>query len=530
MESKPSNTGLKCPAFDRYQKARQIADTWLPFWRDCARWTFPRRTPGLTGSLGSFPPAEERLWDATAVRATMTNAAGCLSNMAPISEAWFDLAPQELDANSQDGVGEVYQKMSRILQEERLRSNFYGELHEAFLDMSACGSGCMLHEWADDLDRGSGLHYTHIPIGSFAWMTNHRGVVSELYRWFSLRASAALEKWGQACSDKIKAAAEKNEPKEFLFVHAVYPAPKPPGGAPPEWPWLSYYFEGDTGMELEKGGYVSKPFTVGRYYRGATAGGGIYGIPPICTALPETRQVNRLQRNLDRVADRLADPPLFAPEELEGEIDVNPGGVTYFAKGEDKPEFSIVPTGSQVEHELARIQARQQSIEDAFHLDLFELLARKNKEMTAFEVDALLEEKLDNFLPVFVQRAHDMLEPGIRRDFDLCVEHQKIPIDQRPNYTVVYRSKLAKALESRPGRAYQKAMGRVGALMQMGVQDAGDIYDWDAAERNTATTEGIHPDALRDPEEITEMRDARAKQQAQDQQAMAALEAAKALK
>ena len=104
--------------------------------------------------------------------------------------------------------------------------------------------------------------------------------------------------------------------------------------------------------------------------------------------LPEARQVNFLQKMMDALAEKMAFPPVLAPEELEGEIDPNAHGVTYFSR--DLASGGSLPkewmTQGRYDVGLQRIQERQKAINEAFHTDLFQMFAQIQKQMTAREV------------------------------------------------------------------------------------------------------------------------------------------------
>ncbi|MTW08805.1 hypothetical protein GM524_13135, partial [Streptococcus pneumoniae] len=80
-----------------------------------------------------------------------------------------------------------------------------------------------------------------------------------------------------------------------------------------------------------EGGYPELPVFVSRYLEWGSGTGRCYGWSPAFFALREARQVNFLQKMMDALAEKSAFPPVLAPEELEGEIDPNAMGVTYFS-------------------------------------------------------------------------------------------------------------------------------------------------------------------------------------------------------
>jgi hypothetical protein len=97
-----------------------------------------------------------------------------------------------------------------------------------------------------------------------------------------------------------------------------------------------------------------------------------------------------------------------------------------------------------------------------------------------------------------------------------------------PTPDVAYSSRIALALRSLPAIGYQRTLERLGIVAQL-APDVLDNYDFDAAERSAALTDGVPMEFLRPLKERDEIRGARAEAQAaqqQQQQAMMAADAA----
>jgi hypothetical protein len=306
-------------------------------------------------------------------------------------------------------------------------------------------------------------------------------------------------------------------------------------------PIASIYMERDTKKIVRESGYAEMPVMITRYLEWGTGMGGLYGWCPSFAAMPEARQLNFLQEMMDALAEKMAFPPLLAPDELEGEIDSNASGVTYFSRELAQTLPKEWQTAGRYDVGVDRVKERQAAINDAFHVDLFQMFAQIDKQMTAREVAERSSEKLIQFSPTFARLTGELLNPLLERVFGILLRAGKLPpvpeemiepISDTEGFVpppkIQYTSRIALALRSLPSLGWQRTLERLGATAQMnpGVLD---LYDFDKAERSAGLADGIAAEIIRPEAEVAEMRQARAEAQAaqeQQQQAMMAADAA----
>jgi hypothetical protein len=244
---------------------------------------------------------------------------------------------------------------------------------------------------------------------------------------------------------------------------------------------------------------------------------------PSFAALPEARQVNFLQRMMDALAEKMAFPPVLAPESLEGEIDPNAMGVTYFdanlAATNGMPREWM--TAGRYDVGLQRIQERQKAINDSFHVDLFQMFAQIEKQMTAREVAERSQEKLIQFSPTFARLTSELFNPLLERVFGILFRAGSLgevpPQIAGQPYSIQYSSRIALALRSLPSIGYARTLERQLQLAAV-IPSVLDNMDYDAAERATALSDGVPADFLMPTQKRDDMRKARAEAQAKAQQ------------
>lgn len=534
---------------ERYGALKQFRSPWETLWQEIAKYIVPRRAPGMAG-MGQTPGTqnESLLFDTTAVRANMTLANGQLAWMSPLEAAWFAFEPAGgQPAGDRDSVKQWLSKATEAARDELAISNFYTGVHEFYLDRGAFGTACLYVEPG----REGRLNVQSWPVGSYVIDEDEDGQVDTVIREFKLTARQAVAKFGedkvsQKIRDAIKAGGARAHDK-FCFLHAIYPREDAERDKAkmdaPNMPIASVYIESDGCHVVRVSGFEEMPVMVSRYLEWGSSTGGMYGWSPAFSALPEARQLNFIQKMGDALAEKAAFPPVLAPDELEGEIDPNANGVTYFSR--DLQSSGMLPkewmTQGRFDILLERIEQRQKAINDAFHVDLFQMFAQLTKQMTAREVAERSQEKLIQFSPTFSRLTSELFNPLLERVFGIMLRAGKFG-DVPPEMIldlgdgrgfvaaprVQYSSRIALALRALPSVAYSRTLERLMALAPV-IPSVLDNYDFDKAERETALSDGLPADFLRETKARDDQRKARAKaseEAAKQQQAMAAADAA----
>jgi hypothetical protein len=548
MKKEPQQPqGLGQKIVERYEALKQLRAPWESLWQEISKYVVPRRAPGLTGTEVGTPSTKESdlLFDSTAVQANMTLANGQLAWMSPLEAPWFSFDPEV--ANDQAKLWLA--RATKLTREELAVSSFYTAVHEFYLDRGAFGTACLYVEPG----KKRAISAKVWPVGSFVLDEDDEGNVDTVMRCFKLTPRQAVQKFGeQAVSGKVLEMLKKGGPgahTRIEFIHAIYPRDDAERDKArldaANMPIASVYVEKDSGHVCRVSGYEEMPVFVSRYLEWGSATGWLYGWAPAFAALPECRQLNFLQEMMDALAEKMAFPPVLAPEELEGEIDPNAMGVTYFSK--DLIQANSMPkewmTQGRYDIGLQRIQERQKAIREMFHVDLFQMFAQLTKQMTAREVAERSQEKLIQFSPTFSRLTTELFNPLLERLFGILLRSNKLgnpppalvqPVDENRGFVpmpkVRYSSRIALTLAALPSLGYQRTVERISQTSRLspGVLD---LIDFDKAERSAAIADGVDPEVLRSEADVEQIRQARAEAQAQAQQmeqaAMAADAAAK---
>lgn len=533
---------------ERYHGLRNFRTPWESLWKDIAKYVSPRRSPGIQGTITSPTTEEEsRLFDITAGQAAMTLSNGCLAWMSPQETPWFSFTP---DQNTEDDEAAKWLNKCTVTTRECLgRSNFYTAVHEFYLDRSTFGTGCLYVE--PSKKRTKRINAQCWAIGSYVIDEDDEGEIDTVVREMIMTPRTAAQKFGEEnlsppMQKKLKDGGVQCM-EQCKFLHFIYPRDKKDRRegslAPEDMAIACVYMEEANSYVVRVSGYDEMPVMVSRYLEWGSNMGTLYGWSPSFAALPEARQVNFLQKMMDALAEKMAFPPILAPDELEGEIDPNAAGVTYF----DKTLAQSLPkewmTAGRYDVGKDRVMERQNAIKQAFHVDLFQMFAQLDKQMTAREVAERSSEKLIQFSPTFARMTTELFNPLLERLFGMGIRDgwfgevpESLLLDLGNGMAmidppqVLYSSRIALALRALPVLALHRMIELTAGMAQfdMSVVDNFNMDEaWQMAALNEALPEGI----ARSKNEVEEIRQARAEalqaQQEQQQAAMMAEGAAK---
>ena len=318
------NPELADKVLQRHAELVHQRATWESLWEDIAKYVMPRKASMFTQTTSPTTEDEAQLFDATAVRANMILANGQLSWMTPLESRWFSLEPPKA-MESEDEIEQWFKRCTEVMQAELSRSNFYTEIHELYLDRGAFGTAAILVE----AGKNNSLNFTKLDLGSFAISEDDEGYVDTLSREYEMTARQAALKFGvENLTDSMKKELEKpNSNRKFSCVHLI--APRGPGeieqgkrdGA--NKPYASVYVDKASKHVFLSSGFDEQPFFVTRYLKWKNSE--CYGYSPSWTALPECKQLNFLEKQLDSLAEIHAFPRILIPAGFDGDIDLRAG-------------------------------------------------------------------------------------------------------------------------------------------------------------------------------------------------------------
>jgi hypothetical protein len=300
-------------------------------------------------------------------------------------------------------------------------------------------------------------------------------------------------------------------------------------------PWASVWIHKASETILRESGFYEAPFCVHRHLPwGRTP----YGRSPGMEAIYDTRTLNYMQQQLDTLVEKQVSPPVIAPANFEGTIDLRARGITYTPDMNSRPQYFGEPGNYIIGED--RTEFRKRQINNAFHVELFQALASVpiGKQMTAEEVRQRRNDRLPNFSPTFARKTREICDPIMRQVFSVLAKAGAFPPAPRqlmqnlgngevfiPDPNIVYSSRMALALQTIHNDAFLDAMTMAGNIANVR-PDVLDNLNIDDGFRNYARNLGVLESSIV-PERIRDqMRMARAQAQAQAEREMSMLDEA----
>jgi hypothetical protein len=515
------------------RNARLVADRapWDTLWQEIAEHVMPRSSNITSRSSTPSAGKEAMLFDNTAVQANQILANGQLSWMTPMESRWFSYDPPA-HMKGVDAAEQWFRWCSEIAQTALAKSRFYEVIHELYLARGAFGTGAIFCEEGTK----NPLHFQNLQLGEFVIAEDAEGNVDTIFREFNLTARQAVMKFGEDnVSQAIKTELNDHPDKEFRFLHAVYPRKdadlKRLGGE--NKPIASVYIETQSKHICRESGYDEQPFFCSRYLHWASSyiGPSVYGYSPAVIALPESRQLQFLEQQLDALAELTAFPRVLVPDTHEGEVDMRAMGVTYFNAANPNAAPREWATAGRYDVGIDRADRKRKAIEKAFHVDLFQMFAMLEPgKMTAREVSERSAEKLIQFSPTFGRMTTELFNPLLGRVFGVMARAGMFPppppelFELDPTGGVMlaepqisYSSRIALAIKGLENTAFARSLELLAPIMQMR-PDVADNYDWDKIARDSARNDGLPARWLMPEDLVKEMRAQRAQEMARQQE------------
>ena len=504
-----------------YDALKNERASWMPAWKELGAYLAPTR--GFFD--GQLPNQGRRLdhktlLDSEPCLAVEVLCAGMMSGLTSPARSWFDLslAPEEL--MELPGAREWVFDVKKRLEEVFAKSNVYGVLHGFYEEIAVFGTAAFLLEE----DKEKGIYCRPFTVGEYCLGCDARGQVNRFGREFFMTGEQLADTFGRENLPPAVTAcpAEEQTRRWHKVFHLIIPNDTylPARQDNRHMPFSSIYFL-ESGHVLRQSGYREFPVIAARWEVKNTSD--IYGKGPGWKCLGDVKMLQKMQKTKLVALDKSTNPPVMVSANVQGEVNLLPGGVTRYngtSDGAVKPAYQVQPDLQSLE---AAIQSVRSTIRSQFFADIFlSLTAQSYAGMTATEVAERHQEKMLVLGPVLERLKNELLDPLIDRAFNLLARQGLLPPAppsiQGLGIKVEYVSMIAQA---------QKAAG-LSSLMQ-GLNYAASLasvrpellnrVDYDCALEEGLKALGVAPALLKSEEEANAPAGSRSPQPASPQSA-----------
>lgn len=516
----------------RYNELKTNRTQFESLWQQIAE----RVLPGSAQFRVTRRPGEqrtERMYDSTAALALRKYSTIIESMLTPRTVQWHRLTAPSEDLADHPEVKAYLDVVNDLLFRARYspQSNFTGQVGAAYLELGAFGSSSL---YVDDLP-GYGLRYRAVPLSETYFSENHVGLIDTVFRRYDLTARQAAEAFGK---DKLPRhivnMLDRTPDSMHCFVQAIVPNDGETGrGVLADHRWIAVTICEAGGDEVRRAGFYTFPYAISR---DLTSAGEIYGRSPAVWALPDVKMLNEMNRTVIRAAHKAVEPPMMMQEDgaLQA-FDFRPGAMNYGALGPNGEELARpMQSAARLDIGLEMMQAKQQVINEAFFITLFQILA-ENPKMTATEVMERAQEKGMLLGPLMGRQQSEFLGPLIERELDVQGRAGKLPpmpdvmIEAGGEYKIEYESPLARAQRADEGVSILRTFDALAQFAQV-APDIFDNFDLDESARALGQINGMRSKLIRPKDQVDAIRESRAQAQQQAQMAEAAPGVARAVK
>jgi hypothetical protein len=486
-------------------------------WVDAFDHSFPLRGSGLQSSDLTAQSAQDRvarLVDSTATDAGRLLASSLQGGMTPASARWFGLDVLDAADDEKIWLDDSAEKLHQLIH----NSNFDSEAGDSMQDVVAAGWFVL---FVDSDRKKGGFVFEAWPIAQcYVASSRPDGIIDTIYRKYQLTAEQCVTEFGEANVSPTTAKKAKESPDDKIdLVHAIYPRTMyvVGGKMAKNLPFASCKLEREAKHLLKEGGFEEFPCVVPRWSKLPQSP---YAVGPMFDALPDARMLNKLKR-LDYAAADLAVSGMWIAKD-DGVL--NPRTIKVGARkvivANDTESMKPLSTGNNWELADVRISQLQAAIRKLLMAD--QLQPQDGPAMTATEIHARVALIRQQLGALFGRLQAEYLRPLVERCFALAFRGGAFTAPPESlagrMFTVSYRSPVARAQQLEDVTAIQNTLTFILAVAQVRPEIL-DNYDLDQMAKTLAEAQGVPQKCIRDMAKVIDLRDARAKQQAQAAQA-----------
>lgn len=503
-------------------------------WRELADQFLPRRARFESTDRNRGGGRNQNIYDSTGRFSVRTLQSGLHAGLTSPARPWLNLTVPDPELAELPPVQDWLHTVTKRIRAVLARTNVYQSLPLLYGDLGVFGTAAM---GVVNDDRELFRTYVY-PIGSYAIGLDKRRMVTTFVHEYELTVRQVVEEFGllnggkdidwTLFSSHVKRAWEHGDYENpVTIVWVVCPNTERRRDrldARYSMPWASYHFEltGDSKGALRSSGFNEFPVMVPRW---DVTGEDAYGTDcPGMTALPDSKQLQVMQRYKGRAIAKMVDPPLKGPTSLIHQAtSLLPAAMTYVDVRDGmqglEPIHEVRLDLSHLSDDTGQTQYR---IQRAFFEDLFLMLAtadqnRGTQPPTAEEVRERHEEKLLALGPVMNRTDHELLNPMVDRVYAMMERAGLIPeppeeLDGVP-LTVEYTSIMAQAQKLVGVAGQDRFLQTMIPIIEAAPETIHKI-DFNRIIDNYGEMLGVDPHIIRSDEEADELADGARQQQA----------------
>lgn len=501
-----------------YEQEAGRRGTWESHWQEVKDRIYPS-THDFTNQFST--PGSKRnqeVFDSTAAIALNRFAAILDSLLTPRNQTWHRVMSSIDELNKDRAVRVYFEDVTRILFRHRYSTiaNFASQNMIFNKSLGAFGSSSL---YIDQAIVEPGMRFKTCHLGEIYFMENHQGIIDQVIRKFRLTCRQALQKWGDKAPPNVKEHYQKDQGREFEFLHYVGPRldQDPTRLDHKGMIYQSHYIGVEGKHHIDEGGYNTFPYICSRYEQSPNE---VYGRSPAMDVLPAIKTLNEQKKTMLQQGQRALNPVLLVHD--DGILDTfslraghaNAGGVNK----DGKPLVHALPVGDiNVGKDL--MDEERSIIKDNFLVTIFQILL-ETPQMTATEVMERSREKGILLAPTIGRQQSERLGPQIEREIDVLAQQGLLPPmpmalkEAGGSFKVEYDSPLSRAQRAEEAAGLMRTVeSTIGVANVTGNPAPLDHFNWDVIVPELSDINAVPVRWRNSMEQIAQIREGRAQQQ-----------------
>lgn len=495
-------------------------------WMEVEKYVMPFRgkfrQAVITENQNSWKERDQ--YDSTAPDAAQGLAASLHGSLTSMVTRWFELQFSNKKFNSVTAAKQWLEAVADLIFETLQATNFNLEASESYLDLVGYGNAAVMEEIDGDYTDFKGISFKALPLRECYFDQDVNGNLINFFRIVEWNPLQMVEKFGENVPERIREAAALpdagivNENVYFvIYKRTLGPDQTPIDTMKPASQELrpyGYKYVLEKGLENlgTEGGYYEMPVFIPRWRKAA---GSKWGYSPAMVGMGDILTINQHKQLVLTAGEKVVDPPSLVNQRgVIGDVDLRPGGRTVV-----KADGAIKPYESGAKFDVSQIiQADLQgAIRRIFYADQLEL--KESPAMTATEVSVRYELMQRLLGPTLGRLQHDFLRPLIERTYMILARANKLPplpeeLKEAGNIKIEYIGPLSRSQKLDEMAAIQRWLGMIMTVSQV-KPEVLDVVDWDTVGTESAELAGVPSRFMATKTKIKQIRDARAKEQAQ---------------
>lgn len=345
-----------------------------------------------------------KILDSTPITAVRSFSSGMMSGATSPAQNWFKFRIRNYNMENDYEVKSWCASVEKLMRDAFNASKIYEKLPIVYKQLGVFGFSALAFESDyDDIFTSKVL-----PIGSYRYAKNYKGVVDTFAREYSETAKNIVEQFGEEnVSNAVKSASKKNPQDYYELIHIVMPNPN--FDTTKVWAknkkYISVYYEKSSKENkfLSISGFDKFPYIV---FEAEINGEDVY--PSDCpgiNALPDVKQLFTMVKEYAKAVKKIVSPPLKGPAKFKDRtISTLPESYVEDVEGNDQGVRPIHEVNPRILELSQQIDAMKNTVKEHFYNDLFAMILNTaERGRTATEVNELKEEKMVLLSPLLEQ-------------------------------------------------------------------------------------------------------------------------------